>query len=279
MAYYRSAARLCHFGIASTQPLAEKLGRLVASGNCFLHRNGLDCNTPSKAPEIKKNKAYIDIFYGSGTHAHNVDFITEVLPALDKLLAKHAHVRLIIAGYLQLPSDFLTTHNQQVILKPFAELSTYLTYLSEADINIAVLLEDDINDCKSELKWFEAASLGVPSVVSKTRNYLDVIRHEVDGFVISGQDEWFITLDQLIIDPNKRFQIAETAMKRVQEDYSVPALADNIKNVIETAITNFYQEQNITTSNNYNTDMPKKNGKHYQALKAIFSLDEVRNYS
>ncbi|MBK8815441.1 MAG: glycosyltransferase [Methylococcaceae bacterium] len=261
MAYYRSAARLCQFGIASTKPLAEKLGQLVTSGNCFLHRNGLDCNTPSKAPEIKKNKTYIDIFYGSGTHAHNIDFIAEVLPPLDKLLAKHANVRLIIAGYLQLPSDFLTKYKHQVILKPFAELSTYLTYLSEVDINIAVLLEDDITDCKSELKWFEAASLGVPSVVSKTRNYLDVIRHEVDGFVVLGQNEWFDTLDQLIINPNKRVQIAKTAMKRVQEDYSVAALADNMKNVIETAITNFYQEQKILTCNNYNTAMPNNNEK------------------
>ncbi len=124
-----------------------------------------------------------------------------------------------------------------------------------------MLLEDDINDCKSELKWFEAASLGVPSVVSRTRNYLDVIRHEVDGFVVSGQNEWFLTLEQLIIDPNKRVQIAKTAMKRVQEDYSVAALADNMKNVIETAITNFYQEQNVPTGNNYTTDMPKNNEK------------------
>ncbi len=259
MAYYRSAARLCQFGIASTQPLAEKLGRFVESGKCFLHRNGLDCNTPSKAPEIRKNKAYIDIIYGSGTHAHNIDFIVEVLPALDKLLVKHAHVRLIIAGYLQLPSEFLKKHEKQLILKPFVELSTYLSYLSEADINIAVLLEDDINDCKSELKWFEAASLGIPSVVSRTRNYLDVIRDKEDGFIVSGVDQWFATLDQLIVDPNKRFQVAEAAMKRVQEEYSVSALADNIRNVIETAIDNFYEAQKIATDTNYNADVPKNN--------------------
>lgn len=239
MAFYRAAARLCQYGIASTKPLAEKLERLVESGQCYLHRNGLDANTPSQPPRIKEDKDSIDIFYGSGTHAHNVDFIAEVLPALDKILAANVKVRLVVVGYLQLPGWFMQKYSEQVVIKPFVELAKYLNYLAHADINIAVLLEDEINHCKSELKWFEAACLGIPTVVSRTRNYVDVIRHGEDGFIVSGTDEWLAVLGQLVDSAELRLRMGEAAMLRVREEYSVPALAKNIRQVIESAMSDY----------------------------------------
>ncbi|MGR8933314.1 MAG: tetratricopeptide repeat-containing glycosyltransferase family protein [Gammaproteobacteria bacterium] len=244
MAFYRAAARLCQYGIASTKPLAVKLEGLVETRHCYLHRNGLDANTPSRPPRVKEEEDYIDIFYGSGTHAHNVDFIAEVLPALDKILAANVKVRLVVVGYLQLPGWFMQKHSEQVVVKPFVELAKYWNYLAQADVNIAVLLEDEINHCKSELKWFEAACLGIPTVVSRTRNYVDVIRHGEDGFIVSGTGEWFDFLGQLVNNAELRLRMGEAAMLRVREEYSVPALAKNIRQVIESAINDYKKPDN-----------------------------------
>jgi len=169
----------------------------------------------------------------------------EVLPALNQILGNHENVRLIIVGYLQLPDGFLQKYPDQVILKPFSDLSKYLSILADADINIAVLSRNEINDCKSELKWFEAAALGIPSVVNKTRNYLDVIRHGEDGIVVSGPNQWQIALEELIKDSQKRQKIGAAAMSRVSQDYSVSTLAENIRHVIESAINDFYKTRQL----------------------------------
>ena len=69
---FQEAAKLCEYAIASTLPLLALLQSLVTSKKGFLHRNGLDSLNIFMS---KKEKEYINIFYGSGTLAHNSDFI------------------------------------------------------------------------------------------------------------------------------------------------------------------------------------------------------------
>ena len=93
-----------------------------------------------------------------------------------------------------------------------------------------------VNDCKSELKWFEAASYKIPAVVSNTKVYLETIEHEKDGFVAGSQEEWFTYLDRLVADEALRRQVGGAAYSRVQEQYSISAMADNIRSIITTGI-------------------------------------------
>lgn len=231
MALYRCAAQLCDYALASTQPLLERLMPLVRNKQGFLHRNALDSNNVLKLKPANTNEA-VTIFYGSGTLAHNSDFIEEVLPALEKILQDFKQVRLMIAGYLQLPPLFSRKYKKQIITLPFTKnLYIYNTYLQGADINIAVLKQDAINDCKSELKWFEAACFGIPSVVSQTRNYQDVIRQGEDGFMASSINDWYETLKQLITQPDLRQRVGYAAYQRVEQEYTLPVMAENIKHI------------------------------------------------
>ena len=74
----------------------------------------------------------------------------------------------------------------------------YWSLLEQADINIAVLQNDVINGCKSELKWFEAACFGIPSIVSVTANYRDVINHGEDAYIADTEEDWYAALNELI---------------------------------------------------------------------------------
>lgn len=236
MALFHAAAKLCEFGIASTQPLAERLGKLVESGRCYVHRNGLDAQNRFQM-QTPPAKQHLDIFYGSGTKAHNSDFIELALPALERILAKYSHVRLVIVGYLELPQTFLEKFAMQTVKIPLVtDLQSYWGLLSNADINLAVLHGDAINDCKSELKWFEAACFGIPSVVSRTENYVQVIRQNDDGILVSLSEEWFSALEALINDADKRAAIGSCAHQRVLADYSVAKLAENINAIILSAL-------------------------------------------
>jgi len=42
------------------------------------------------------------------------------------------------------------------------------------DINLSVLKPGVISDCKSEIKWLEAAMLGIPSIVSATQTHTEL---------------------------------------------------------------------------------------------------------
>jgi tetratricopeptide (TPR) repeat protein len=178
---YRHAMELCDYGIASTRPLAERIATAVTRGRCFLHRNGLGSGhlrfTRADPPE-REDDHPVSIFYGSGTKAHAEDFETLVAPALARLLEKYPTLRFVAVGYVPLPAVLAAFADRIDRLSPIWDENVYWSLLAEVDINIAVLAPGPVNDCKSEIKWLEAAMLGLPSVVSPTANYRDVL---VDG--------------------------------------------------------------------------------------------------
>lgn len=247
MALMNAAARLCDYAIASTEPLQQRLSGLVTSGQAFVHRNGLDIHNNnildnnivrslvSLSSELEDET--VTIFYGSGTLAHNTDFIEIALPAIERVLSKYSQARFMVVGHLTLPQVFVEKFRSQLIQEPKTKtIDEYWALLGKADINLAVLEVNEINDCKSELKWFEAACFKIPSVVSATKNYLDVISEKKDGMIATTPEEWFAALDLLVSDKNLRTVMGDTAYDRVVEEYTVPILARNIDNIIQSIV-------------------------------------------
>lgn len=225
---FYAAAKCCRIGIASTHPLANALKELVFDHQCLLHRNGLDQLNEFLVTD-KSHKTTIDLFYGSGTMAHNSDFIEQILPALERLLLAYPQVRLIIAGYLKLPECFTTQFKHQLKqIPPVKNVKNYWTLLEQADINLAVLHEDKVTNAKSELKWFEAACFGIPSVLSSTENYRDVIHQNEDAILVETTEGWFEALASLIESPEKRKKIGLNALERVQQEYSLDSLGSEL---------------------------------------------------
>lgn len=233
MALFRAAAQLCDHGIASTEPLARRLGQLVRTGQCYVHRNGLDRHNIFTAGPSAADKGHLNIFYGSGTQAHNSDFTDLALPALERILAEHPQVRLTVVGYLKLPQAFTERFEDQVVQVPLvSNIKAYWQYLQASDINLAVLHRDAINDCKSELKWFEAACFGIPSVLSRTQNYEDVIRDGEDGLLVQTPQEWYEALKRLVQEPPLRQRIGASAQVRVRREYTTQIRSHEVRNYL-----------------------------------------------
>jgi tetratricopeptide (TPR) repeat protein len=245
---YRAMARRCDYVIASTQPLLDRLMPLGQTGIGYLHRNGFDKhNVFSSVPPAAKG--YINLFYGSGTLAHNSDFIIEAIPAITKILRRHRNVKLTVVGYLTLPAAFMAEFDKQIIRLPMVrDLGVYWSYLGASDINLAVLHDDVLTACKSELKWFEAGAFCIPSVVSRTRNYLDVIDDGKDGFIVAGEEQWYQALNNLIENPDLRKQVGLKVNQRVKAEYSVAALATNIDNIMKDCIARHSAKQKSETA-------------------------------
>ncbi len=233
---YRQAMSLCKYAIASTPTLGKKMAEVVGTGNCYIHRNALDSIINSylefRLPKIPRN--YISIFYGSGTRTHDADFQI-VSSSLVKILAKHPNVRLTLVGYLNLP-DSLLPYSDKIDRIKYLQIEPYFEFLSQADINIAPLEFGLFPDCKSEIKWLEAALLKVPSVVSATQTYLEVVQDGVDVFLATTTQDWFDKLDTLVSNPDLRHQMAEQAYNKATTKYNQDALADNLKLIFNDAI-------------------------------------------
>lgn len=190
----------------------------------FLVTNKMSEEDVAWAEEIRKtlkakNDDTVRIAYLSGTPSHNKDFAT-ITGALLRILREFPQVRLVLAGPLD-TEDALNQFPDQIIRVPFAPRKEYFATVASADINVAPLeLGNPFCESKSELKFFEAGLLGVPTVAVANETYSGAINNGVDGFLAATEDEWYEHLKRLIVDPMFRSSMAEAALQTALTKYT-----------------------------------------------------------
>lgn len=222
---FRYAMHLCDAGLASTPALAEAMRPHLRTGVCHVLRNGFDRrNAPFLArPPVPFADGMLTVFYGSGTKAHNRDFNELAAPALLDVLARHPHVRLLIAGYLTLDARFAPFEDRVIQLGFSANVADYWEVVSGVDINLAVLAGGAMADAKSEIKWLEAAMCGVPSIVSGTRTYREILVPGETALLADTPAEWSGALESLIADAGLRRTIGARARAKAVAEYGLDA--------------------------------------------------------
>jgi glycosyltransferase involved in cell wall biosynthesis len=233
---FKAAAQLCDYAIASTEPLAGELRKIVRSGQAWVVPNSLDDRIETMVPsQPASQKDGVTIVYGTGTRAHNADFDDLVAPALLRILNDHPDVRLLVIGYLTLPPEF-DAYLSRIIKIDFVEpVEAYWQLLASADINIAVLNPSLMADCKSEIKWLEAAAFSIPSIVSPTAAYRQALTAEQDVLFADTPQAWYDAFDRLIVDPALRRRIGEAAKATAHGRFSQQAAAGALATALEYA--------------------------------------------
>ncbi len=196
----------------------EERGKIV-----FLVKNKMSMEDVRWAEELRgkghpndglgsaQSDGTIRISYLSGTPSHNKDFAT-ITGALCRILAEFPQASLVLAGPLD-TEDQLNQFQSQIIRVPFAPRKEYFATVASMDINVAPLeLGNPFCEAKSELKFFEAGLLGVPTVAVANETYKGAINDGVDGFVAASEEEWYEKLKMLIMDPEMRKRVRENAL-------------------------------------------------------------------
>lgn len=233
---FRIAMELCDYSIASTPALVEQVKKIVPEKRVFLHRNGLDSRHLTAAKSVKptSNDDKITIFYGSGTRAHKEDFHDLVEPALMEMVRRYGkRIRIMIVGHPPAVDPLLEMGADVVTLDTMLKPDQYWAMLRCADINLAMLHSTELTDTKSEIKWLEAAMMGIPSVVSATQTYREVIEDGVDGFLCSTPEQWSQALDTLISSSTRRQAIGNAAREKVFKYYLPEKLGKDLRNIID----------------------------------------------
>ncbi|MDI6778181.1 MAG: glycosyltransferase [Patescibacteria group bacterium] len=171
-----------------------------------------------KVEPSEKNKG-LRIGYFAGTKGHDKNFAT-IENALVKILEKYPKAKLVLAGPLNI-SDKFDEYKNQIERLPFASRRDHFQNISDVDINIIPLEKSDpFCESKSELKFFEAGILGVPSVAVNNQTYREAIEDGESGFLAGSDDEWANKLERLIEDRELRKQVGKEAREKSLREYT-----------------------------------------------------------
>ncbi|MBR3131764.1 glycosyltransferase [Candidatus Saccharibacteria bacterium] len=175
----------------------------------------------------QNNKTYtLGYFSGSPTHAKDFRIIE---PAITKFLEVHRNASLTVVGYM----DF-SAQAKQLIDKGRIKFEKPVDYLrlqekiANVDINLAPLAINDFTNCKSELKFFEAAIVKTPTIASPSYSFKHAIKNKETG-LLAEPDEWYAQLEYAYSHPKEMSAIALSAKEYALENYYGDKLVKDIE--------------------------------------------------
>lgn len=235
---YRAMLLRCRFATFTTRFLVERgeeLGR-----RSFHLPNGLDPHFLAAEPRHwpENSSAPLIIGYTPGTRTHQRD-VRIAAPAVRRVLDD------IPTAILRIVGDFDISEvpewsglGQRIELDVTVGRDYVRKKIPEFDVNIApVEIDNPFTEAKSELKYFEAACLGVPTIASATAVFRDAIRHGETGFLAATEQEWFDALIALSHDAALRRDIGAAARDSVISCYGLDTLGATARRVYADIIT------------------------------------------
>ncbi len=101
--------------------------------------------------------------------------------------------------------------------------STELKDLSEIDIGVMPLPDDEWAKGKCGLKGLQYMALGIPTLMSPVGVNSEIIQHGVNGYLPASEDEWVEDISKLIESKECRVKIGNAGRDTVVNKYSVEA--------------------------------------------------------
>ena len=207
----------CDGAITSTNQLQEELKKYQSK--VLLNRNlasdDLIAISSQYIKDYSQASGIVKIGYFSGSISHNENFEL-IKPAIKQLLKKYSNVQLHIVGILDIPKDMKLFENQ-IVTHDYVDWDKLPALIREVDINLAPLVDSIFNRAKSEIKWIEAALVKVPTVASKIGAFSDMVIDGETG-LLATDDQWFDKLEALVLAPESRQKLAESAYRAVLEN-------------------------------------------------------------
>ena len=118
--------------------------------------------------------------------------------------------------------------------RDLVELSELPNELARFTVNLAPLeTGNPFCEAKSELKFFEAALVEVPTIATPTETYRAAIRNSVTGLLAQNEQEWYHAIDSLLKDGRTRAQLGQAAYHEVLWRYGPERRLEIVSSVIE----------------------------------------------
>ena len=201
-----------------TQTLAaamENFGK-----KAFVLPNGYDYEQFYQAVACLRKKpvdtGLIRIGYAGGTQTHQKDFRL-ALPALIRIIKEYPNVIVTIFGEALDIREFpeIRGFEDRFESRKMVPVDCLLQEIARFNINLAPLEINPFCEAKSEIKYYEAALVKVPTIASPTLPYKEIIRDGINGFLAYDGSDWYKYLKMLIDDAGLRVAITDRAYQHV----------------------------------------------------------------
>jgi glycosyltransferase involved in cell wall biosynthesis len=190
--------------------------------------------------KVKKDKVVIG-WVGNGNHYYQ-DLITILLEPLKCLALKHnITFKLIGACGEQVLYDSFTgidgLDTRFIDAIDWSSSEQLVLALSDIDIGVYPLLDNDFNAYKCAFKALEYMALGIPLVASPVGANCEVIDHGKDGFLASNNEQWVESLSLLIANEAKRKQMGKAGRSKIKKQYSTAIVASKLIAILRDNMT------------------------------------------
>ena len=234
-ARYAATMFLCDRVVTTNSYLAQKI-RDFSGKEVFVVPNYLNDEQLKFSAKIFRQKndhdftrhgpVYLGYFSGSHTHNHDFRILTDPLTIL---FEKYPNLKLRVVGMLDLDARLgpWTDRIERLRVQNYLNLQKYI---GEVEINLVPLQVNTFTNCKSELKYFEAAIVGTPSIASPTHVYTHAIQDGHNGY-LSNSYEWFDKIDAVLSNTDHYKELSRNACSHAIQQYAW----HNLTSVIEKA--------------------------------------------
>jgi len=191
----------------------------------------------------EKSDDLIRIGYAAGSQTHQQDFAVAA-DAVARVLRERPNCRLVLFQWrlgenstvpLLIVEEFPAFRGieSQIEWHDIVPLPQLPEKIAHFDVNIVPLkVGNPFCEAKSELKFFEAALVDIPTIASPTGPYRRAIQHGVTGFLADHPEEWYTMLLRLVDDQILRRQVARAAQHDILWRYGPLRRADSILSAI-----------------------------------------------
>ena len=208
-----------------TCPTAELAHHARLMGRpAYVLPNGFDDDSHDVARRARREWAELGddllrIGYAGGSRTHQRDFAVAV-PAIARVLAENPQARLTLFKDpssdegLVLMDEFphFAALADRIEWRNLVPLGALPAEIARFAVNIAPLEADNpFCEAKSELKFFEAALAGVPTIASPSGPFGRAIEDGVTGCLARDEAEWHAALTRLLGDEALRARMAQAA--------------------------------------------------------------------
>ena len=213
--------------LAPTEPLAAALRACGKPAEVAV--NGFDHDTYRASREAVLHRraaggdGLVRIGYASGSRTHQRDFAVAA-DAVAAVLRARPSCRLVLFREPRRGAPLLDLHefpafaglDDRIEWRPLVPLARLPDELARFDVNLAPLeVGNPFCEAKSELKYFEAAVVDVPTIASPTEPYRAAIVPGETGLLAATSAEWQAALLRLVDDRPLRRRLAKNARHHV----------------------------------------------------------------
>lgn len=188
-----------------------------------------------KEKKKQTGKKPFSLGYFSGSPTHINDFKTIYMEII-QLLQEYDDIVLDVVGYMEFPDEMkkLVDAGRVRFTNP-VDFVTLQELVASVDVNLVPLVVNKFTNCKSELKFFEAAIVNTITCAADTYTYAHAITNGVNGFICKPT-EWYSTIKKIYLGEYNTSAIIKNAHDYALETYYGRTIVNTIEDVYNTVI-------------------------------------------